>query len=220
MSNKVYLKGILTSLMFTTLILLSGCTKTASSFYPPDPNRTDNKTIYIVNHGIHTGIILPQHDADPYMHAFDDFKSAQYIEVGWGDETYYQSPVNTLWMGVKALFLPTHSVLHVASLQSEPTVYFSKKEVISLKLSKAGFIRLVEYIDHSFSLNEKKETIKLKKGLYGTSRFYSAKGTFHLFNTCNTWSAGAIHSSGFPINPSFTFTSDNLMYQVKHNAYK
>ncbi|UCD90736.1 MAG: DUF2459 domain-containing protein [Desulfobacterales bacterium] len=26
------------------------------------------------------------------------------------------------------------------------------------------------------------------KGKYGYSKFYSAKGTFYLFNTCNTWS--------------------------------
>ena len=220
MSKKYYLQGILTGLMIFSVALLSGCTKANSALYPPNPNSTDNKTVYIVNHGIHTGIILPQNYAGPYMRTFDDFKNAKYLEIGWGDETYYQSKVNTLWMGIKALFLPTNSVLHVAALQTEPIVYFAKKEVLPLKLSNRGFIRLVEYIDKSFSLNENNQTIKLQRGLYGKSRFYSAEGIFHLLNTCNTWSAKAIHSSGFPINPYFTFTAENIMYQLKQDEQR
>jgi uncharacterized protein (TIGR02117 family) len=212
-----YLKAILTSLIIFSIALLGGCTKPISEFYPPDPDRTDNKTVYIVNHGLHTGIVLPKKDAAPYMHSFDDFKSARYLEIGWGDETYYQAEENTLWMGIRALSLPTNSVLHVAALQTDPVAYFSNSEVIQLKLSKTGFIRLVEFIDNSFALNKKRQIIKLGSGLYGTSKFYRAEGTFHLFNNCNTWSARAIRSSGFPISTFYVFTAGNVMYQLKQD---
>ena len=217
MECNCYLKGILTSLIIFSIGLLTGCAEPVSAFYPPDPNHTDNKTIYIVNHGLHTGIVLPKKDADPYIHSFDDYKSARYLEIGWGDETYYQAEKNTLWMGMRALFLPTNSVLHVAALQTDPVAYFSNSEVVQLKLSKTGFIRLVEFIDNSFALNEKKKIIKLGSGNYGTSRFYRAKGTFHLFNNCNTWSARAIRSSGFPISSFYVFTGGNVMYQLKQD---
>jgi len=203
------------SLIIFFIALLAGCAKPVNAFYPPDPDRTDNKTVYIVNHGLHTGIVLPKKDADPYMHSFDDFKNASYLEIGWGDETYYQTGEETLWMGIRALFWPTDSVLHVAALQTDPVAYFSNSEVVQLKLSKTGFIRLVEFIDKSFALNKKGQIIKLGSGLYGTSRFYRAEGTFHLFNNCNTWSAGAIHSSGFPISTFYIFTAGNIMYQLK-----
>ena len=142
------------------------------------------------------------------------------MEVGWGDETYYQSEKNTLWMGIRALFWPTDSVLHVAALQTDPETYFSNNEVIELTLSKRGFIRLVKFIDRSFALNEKKQIIKLGSGLYGTSRFYRAEGRFHLFNNCNSWSAKAIRSSGFPISTFYVFTANDLMYQLKQNKYQ
>jgi uncharacterized protein (TIGR02117 family) len=214
MECNCYLKGILTSLIIFSIALLSGCTEPVSAFYPPDPNETDNKTVYIVNHGLHTGIVLPKKDAAPYMHSFDDFKSARYLEIGWGDETYYQAEKETLWMGIRALFWPTDSVLHVAALQTDPVAYFPNNEVVQLKLSKTGFIRLVEFIDNSFALNEKRQIIKLGSGNYGTSRFYRAKGTFHLFNNCNTWSARAIRSSGFPISSFYVFTGGNVMSQL------
>ncbi len=206
---------ILTSLIIFSVTLLAGCSKPVSAFYPPDPDRTDNKTVYIVNHGLHTGIVLPKQDAAPYMHSFNDFKSARYLEIGWGDETYYQTDPNTLWMGIRALFWPTDSVLHLAALQTNPISYFSKYEVVQLKLSKRGFIRLVKFINNSFALNEKKQIIRLGSGLYGASRFYRAEGKFHLFNNCNTWSARAIRSSGFPINTFYIFTAGDLIYQLK-----
>lgn len=198
-------------------MLLTGCTKPISAYYPPDPGRTDNKTVYVVNHGLHTGIVLPKKEAAPYMSTFDDFKNARYLEIGWGDETYYQKDPNTLWMGIKALFWPTDSVIHVAAFQREPVVYFSNKEVIPLKLSHIGFSRMVKVIYNSFAVNQQGEPIKLGKGLYGTSRFYRAEGKFHLFNNCNTWSARAIRSSGFPINTFSIFTADDLFYQLKRS---
>jgi len=215
MEYNSYLKGILASLILFSIALLAGCAKPVSTLYPPDPDRTDNKTVYIVNHGLHTGIILAKKDADPYMHSFDDFKNARYVEIGWGDETYYQAEKKTLWMATRALFWPTDSVLHVAALQTDPVAYFSNSEVVQLKLSKTGFIRLAEFIDNSFALNKKREIIKLGSGLYGASRFYRAEGSFHLFNNCNTWSARAIRSSGFPISTFYVFTGSNVMYQLK-----
>jgi uncharacterized protein (TIGR02117 family) len=209
------LKSIQISLIIFSIILLSGCSKSFSTSYPPDPNQTDNKTVYIVNHGYHTGIVLPKKDAAPYMHSFDDFKSARYLEIGWGDEIYYQTETNTFWRGIRALFWPTDSVLHVAALQIDPVAYFSNSEVAQLKLSKTGFTSLVKFIDNSFALNEKRQIIVLGSGLYGTSRFYRAEGKFHLFNNCNTWSAKAIRSSGFPICTFCVFTADNIMYKLK-----
>ena len=214
-----YQQVLLVNLIIFSIALLTACSKPVGTSYLPDSDRTDNKTVYIVNHGLHTGIALSQKDAAPYMHSFDDFKSARYLEIGWGDKTYYQTDPNTLWMGIRALFWPTDSVLHVAALQTDPVKYFHNNKVVRLKLSKTGFIKLVEYIDSSFALNDKKQIIKLGSGLYGTSRFYRAKGTFYLFNNCNTWSARAINSSGLPINSCCLFTSGNIMYQLKQNEH-
>ena len=212
MRYRYYLHGIL-SMLF--IVFLNGCTKPADNLYPPDPNSSDNKSIYVVNHGLHAGIILPQKDAAPYMKRFDDYKSARYLEIGWGDEIYYQAKEKTTYMTLRALFWPTDSVLHVAAFDKDPKVYFSEEEVVELELSNAGFVRLVKFIDNSFTPNEEGKTTRLKDGQYGTSGFYRAKGKFHLFNTCNTWSAETIRTSGFPINTFCTFTGGNIIEQLK-----
>ena len=76
--------------------------------------------------------------------------------------------------------------------------------------------KLTQFINNSFVLNEKGEPIKSGKDFYGASRFYHANGTFHMFNNCNTWSAEAINSSGFPIS-KYTFSAPGVLYQLKQN---
>ena len=210
-----YVKGIVAILF---IVLLGGCTKPVDTLYPPDMDRTDNETIYIVNHGLHAGIVLPRKDAAHYMDLFDDYKNARYLEIGWGDEVYYQAKEKTPFMGIRALLWPTESVLHVAAFNKDPKVYFSDSEVVELTLSKSGFIRLVKFIDDSFAPNEKGKITRLESGQYGTSSFYRAKGKFHLFKNCNIWSAEAIRSSGFPISTFCVFTGKNIMQQLKQDA--
>jgi uncharacterized protein (TIGR02117 family) len=216
MEFRYYLHAAVTSLMIFSITLSTGCARPVDALYPPDPDRSDNKTVYVVNtYGWHAGIVIPKKDADPYLSAFDDFKDARYLEIGWGDAAYYQAKEITFWLTIRAAFWPTDSVLHVVALQAAPATHFSDSDVVALKLSEQGFIKLVEFIDNSFALDENREVVKLGSGLYGKSRFYRAKGTFYLFNNCNTWSADAIRASGFPISTFYVLTSDNMMYQLK-----
>jgi Protein of unknown function (DUF2459) len=50
--------------------------------------------------------------------------------------------------------------------------------------------------------------------LYGDSKFYSARGRYHLLYTCNTWIADALRAAGLPITPVYAMTAGNLMWQV------
>ena len=205
-------KGVLTLLFLT--VYLGGCARPDPALYPPDPDRSDNKTVYVVNHGWHTGIVLRTQDALPHISLQDDMTASPYIEIGWGDETYYQAEDPTFGMGLKALFWPTDTVLHVVALSGEPASYFPGSEVKALLLSHRGFLNLVGYIDRSFTLDNA-QPVALGKGLYGNSRFYRANGTFHLFNNCNTWTAKAIRTSGFPISTFYAYTADNVLYQLR-----
>ena len=51
----------------------------------------------------------------------------------------------------------------------------------------------------------------LGPGLYGDSRFYPAWESFHLFRTCNVWTAQALRAAGLPFRDSITM--EGLMAQ-------
>lgn len=212
---KVLLKGFIA----IAVALLAGCAKPIVELYPPDDGRSDNKTIYIVNHGWHTGIVMRKKDADSYLPELYDFAGAEYLEIGWGDAAYYQAEKTTVAMTCRAALWPTDAVVHVVALPIDPATYFSTSttsKVQRLQLSHKGFVKMVSFIADTFTLDSTHKTIGLGRGLYEKSRFYRAEGRFHLFNNCNSWTAEAIRASGFPISVSYAFTAGNIFYQLRY----
>ncbi len=56
-------------------------------------------------------------------------------------------------------------------------------------MSAEALERLIAQIDNSFDRPEGGRGETVARGLYQDSWFYPAHGRFHLFNTCNTWTA-------------------------------
>ena len=154
--------------------------------------------LHLVSHGWHTGIALRAADIDfarwrPLPHP----ARARYIEVGWGDRDFYPEPGFNLWYGIKALFWPTPSVLHVVGFDEPPARYFPGSEVRELRVPRAGFERLLAYIAASFEPG----AAPIAPGLYATGAFHPSRETFHLFNTCNTWVARGLREAGLSSAP-------------------
>lgn len=175
---------------------------------------TNNKSVYILKHRWHTGIIIKTDDVKNSMPAIaNDFENAQYIEIGWGDKDFYMAERETVCLVLKAVLWPTESVLHVAEINSHPLLLFEENEIIELNLSVDNFNKLVKYLNNSFSLND--DNIILGKGLYGNSHFYLSNEKYHLFKTCNVWIAKGLKNSEISINSFFALTSKNVMKQLK-----
>ena len=193
---------------------LFGCTSLQNVQFPPAPDEP-SKTIYLVSHGWHAGIVVKRADIPPGIWAqHNDFPEAEYLEVGWGDQDYYMTLDPHLGITVKAGLLPTASVLHVVGFRGPVTRYFPQHEVIRIDLSEAGFERICRYLEHSYARNADGLSPPLGPSLYGDGRFYLSRETYHAFNTCNVWAARALHDAGCPITPAGTLTVDTLMYRA------
>ncbi len=175
-----------------------------------------HKTIYLVNHGWHAGIVLRRADIpDNIWPKLGNFPDMEYLEVGWGDKDYYQIPDPHLGFILKAALLPTASVLHIVGFNGHVPAYFPYSEIIRIELSSAGFELLSRTIASSFALDKAGNTTSPSPGLYGNSRFYLSRETYHLFNTCNVWTARALRTAGLPITPATATSVGNLMSQAR-----
>ncbi len=179
----------------------------------PEPQYTTS--VYVVNHGWHTGIVIPRdHIPDQVWPEHHDFSPATYIEVGWGDQAFYQAPKTSLGLALKAALQATPSVLHIVGFTMPVTVYYSQSDIIEVPLSQAGFERLGAFVHNTYKTDAAGRTLPLGRGPYGTSQFYQARGSYHLFNTCNTWTAQALQAAGCPIKPSRAITAAHVMRQA------
>jgi uncharacterized protein (TIGR02117 family) len=144
-----------------------------------------------------------------------DFPDAEYLEIGWGDRTFYQALDPHLGSALKAALLPTESVLHIFAFNGSVTANFPYSEIIEIRLPGGGMRRLAGYIAASFSTDDAGSIRSLGGDFYRNRRFYASRETYHLFNTCNAWAARALRTAGLPIAPAQAMTAKGLMSQVR-----
>ena len=193
-------------------LLLTGC-KTVP---PIRDTGLHTRLIHVTSNGWHTAIVVPAPalvttGAIPEL---EDFSGAAFLEFGWGDRTYFPSNKKTLGMTLAAVLAPTPAVMHVAGHRAPPkddTWY----DLISVELSEEGFRRLARTLAAEFERPVDGRAEPISRGLYPNSHFYRAHGDFHLFNTCNTWTARMLSASGVALSPSGIVTADKLMNRLR-----
>jgi uncharacterized protein (TIGR02117 family) len=200
------------------LLLCSSCTggAKAPSFSAEDEPLA---SIYLINHGKHAGIVVRKADIPSGLWPeSSDFPDADYLELGWGDWDYYQTDDPGLWLALKAAFWSTASVLHVVGVKGSVADRFAGYEVIRLELAPDNFARLVAYIHQSFARNGEAKARPIGPGYGLGSRFYPARGEFHLYNTCNGWVARALEAAGYSMGVFRPVTADQLMAKARQFA--
>jgi uncharacterized protein (TIGR02117 family) len=196
-------------------LLCTGCLGPKKKLFPPAAGEP-RKTIHVISHGWHASVIVSRADIPtniwPAQRDFAEFES---IEVGWGDDGFYRADKITLGITFKALFWPTPSVLHVVGFNGPPEREYPDSKVIRVELSQEGFKELCNYMDRAHAQTPAGQAIPLGTGLYGTSEFYRANGSYYFPKTCNSWTASALRSAGCPITPLWSITSGRVMSQAK-----
>ncbi|MHA1530132.1 MAG: DUF2459 domain-containing protein [Alphaproteobacteria bacterium] len=197
-------------------VLLAACAAPPPALPPSQPGPGAQAVIFVASNGWHSSIIVARASVPPgRLPEMADFPEVRFLEFGWGDAVYYPARHTTLGMTLRAALVPTPAVVHVVGLKAEPASSSPEAEVVSLPIDGNNFRRLVDFIDASFERAGAARAAATGPGLYPTSRFYPAKGRFHLFNTCNTWTARALAAAGFDVSASGTFRAEALMRQVR-----
>lgn len=172
-------------------------------------------TVYVTSNGWHTDIAIARADTPPgRLPEQADFPNARYLQFGWGDANFYTEPDPGIGTTLGAA-LPGPAVVHLVGLSDRPSQVFRDIDEIKLTLDGEQFGKLVDYIDASFDRTGERAPAA---GIYAFSRFYPATGEFHLFNTCNTWTAGALEAAALGVSPSGVQTANDVMRQLRSKA--
>ena len=196
------------------LVPLAGCVSVPS--LPPDEGEPRSQSAYVLSNGWHTAIIVPRADvvATGLLPEVSDFPRAAFLEFGWGDREYYPASETTLGMTLRAALIPTPSVMHVAGRSRLPEAG-GGRAVVPVKLTATGFRRMIGAISDGFERPAEGAAEPIGPGLYPESHFYEAEGSFHLFNTCNTWTARMLRTGGVGISPVGVVTAGDLMERLR-----
>ncbi|MDH5178154.1 MAG: TIGR02117 family protein [Gammaproteobacteria bacterium] len=168
--------------------------------------------VYVVSHGWHTGFVVQSKIIQARIPQLGErFRDVPFLEFGWGDKGFYQAQTITSGLTVQAIFWPTASVVHVVAVPKAPAVYFPDSEIRVVCLSAEQYALLMAYIESSFLRDAQGRIMPARQGLYGNSQFYEGVGDYHLFNTCNKWTAKGLRSAGLDIDTTFKLTAGSIM---------
>ncbi|MDP1540407.1 MAG: DUF2459 domain-containing protein [Moraxellaceae bacterium] len=174
--------------------------------------------IHVINHGWHVGLVLPAQSLNDLLPDLTQrFSQANYYELGWGDDGFYQSEENSASMAFSALFTSKGAVLHVASIEESPLAYFDRHVVATFCLDAQQLSQLAHFVADSFMLQDN-ELIMREPGRYGDSQFYQATGRYTLMHTCNRWTAEALDQAGMDLPYRFMLTAGSVIRAVRNKG--
>jgi uncharacterized protein (TIGR02117 family) len=178
----------------------AGCAMPGPPLYPV-LTQEEPRYIYVVRHDWHTGLVIKYDDIDPRLWPEkDDFPEALYLEVGWGDRDFYQTPRAGLGILLQAALKSPASVLFVIGLSTAVMRYFPYADILEIPLSRRALEELVRFIHATYKRDASGQTTPLGPGHnHRYSMFYLAEGDYSLFNTCNSWISKALQAAGLPI---------------------
>lgn len=192
-------------------ILLGAC----AAADPAAPTGGD-RHLMVISTGWHTDIILRAEDVPrELLPEMADFPDARYVIFGWGDRDFYMTPDPGLWTTLKAALWPTPSVMHVAGLGEAPQHYFREPEILTLVVDRKTLDAVIAGIAASFARDGARQATPLASGLYEDSRFYAARGRFHLLNNCNRWTARVLRRAGLRLSSALVLTEGQVMRQLR-----
>jgi len=182
----------------------------------PEDDRDSTSAVYLVQHGWHAGIAVRRADIpDDRWPVLDAFPGADYLEVGWGEIRYYPGETRGVWGVARAGLWPTGSVLHVVPIAGAVQSRFSERTIVRIPVDSTALGALSQYVADSFTRTDDRAAVPAAPGFYADSRFYQADLTYHAFNNCNHWAAGALEAAGCDTAPRWTFTVGQVVRQAR-----
>lgn len=172
----------------------------------------DSINIYLVKVNWHTGLMIPVNDFTkkilPVLSYFDGFK---YVDIGWGDAEFYQSPGFNICLAVNAILVPTPTVIRIDGYKFPIERVIEWREfAIQFVLTKERFLRMADFINQSFKYDDYKKVIISLRDKEKPIIFFKSVHYYFFMRTCNTWAAEAIQSTGVEIDTFGLVTAGQL----------
>ncbi len=201
---------VLAAIFFLPLISCRGETNRSVSV-PGEDERS--YIVYVIQEFWHTGIVFNIADVDPDIWPeIEMYSDRNHIDVGWGDEKFYQAPGIPVHLAARAVLWPTQSVMQVYAFNLPvESAYGSESRKLRIPLTEEQFRELTRYIAESY-IHDDDGFPRTSKAYGETDHYFLATGKYHLFRTCNTWVARGFREAGLDTR-SFLVLNANQLYR-------
>lgn len=201
-------------------LLLSICVGLTACSSVPNvkqiPQKDLSLEIYFVYEKWHTSILIPAASVEQHSRHFADIaKQKRYIRFGWGDGDFFTGKSKTMFTGAKALVASNYSAIQVLDYWQDPFNEIPIESRVMLMISEKHMKKLIQYIDRSVLLDDRKKPIALMAYNDDTGYFFRGQEHYSVLSNCNTWSSRALQVAGLPIRNRLKLTAQSIFEQAK-----
>ena len=181
-----------------------------------DLNYEKQFEVFVVQSRWHTGLIMKTADIETSdWPEIAQYRNHTYVDIGWGDEKFYQAAGSPVFLAARAILWPTPGILEIYAFNSPPQkLYGQKARILRIPVTKQQKGALSRFVADSYLRNIAGQ-VQLSTLYETNTRFFLATRKYHLFRTCNTWMALAFKDAGFPVQSSFILNARQLFRQLK-----
>ncbi len=201
-------------LIFLLLVFAAGCTNKQLEPYLESYHQYQQQ-VFVIDHGRHTALVVKTRDLAEKIDLQETvYNRFRYIEIGRGDAGFYQDEDESISTTLMALFFSTPAVFHLRGYNNPPNIRYPQSHTLEVRLSRIALDKLMAAVASGFALNDRR-AIKVGPGRNEYSGFYKAKGSYHMFYTCNNWTAEMMQQADYPISHRWAFFAGSVMRQIE-----
>ncbi|SDD92036.1 conserved hypothetical protein [Cupriavidus sp. YR651] len=202
---------------YLSVACLAGCVSSPAAAPAAAPEPPVETTIDVVEREWHTDVCIRTEDAGArLMPLLKGYDGSRFLCFGFGDRHYLVSRERGPMTLLSAL-LPGEGAILLTILRDTPAAAFSADNVVRLRISQAGSMRLQAFLGDAVQLDGSGAPVRLGDGPYEGGLYFGATATYAGFYTCNTWTAQALRTAGVPVYGPVLF-AEGVMRQVREAA--
>jgi uncharacterized protein (TIGR02117 family) len=179
-----------------------------------------NSQLYFSRDGIHTHLVVP---SVVLLRALPELakqlQDTEWARIGWGDYHYYGSAQQTLFLGLRALLLPTRATIAVLGIADINQHRSATSRTYSIDTSLEVIDAVVAFISRHFKMDRSQQLIKVRTRDSGEI-FFQSRGIYMCLNTCNNWTSRGLKIAGLRSLPLFNFLPGQVERSVRRNGYR
>lgn len=174
--------------------------------------------VYLLSDRYHTGMVfcyswLLEHGFVPPAGFPAD---TLYVCMSWGNrDAYSHQGLNTPYKWLRVLLTPTPSVMELIPCNwSVPEVLPGQRIWLKMVERERG-TGLAHFLNQCTKDGPSGRPIVVEKSSWGNGVQLEADASYFVPRVCNVWTAQAIESMGYPINPWLGITASSLVAQLE-----
>jgi len=128
---------------------------------------------------------------------------ARYLEFGWGDEQAYRVKEVGFRTIMKAMFLPTKSVVHLERFNETPYAHYSDSQLESFDVTPVQLEAMLAVIEKTIRKDASGNLLNMGPGVEADSTFFRAKKLYFIGRSCNMWTAKVLKAADIDVRSLF-----------------